>query len=91
MVLLVPTDPAAMAELGRRDQSDSDGSFALLDVEPGDYPVVAIEDGWGPNRGNPAVIARYLPGGQSVTLKDSPDSQPDQRINVAGPVVVQPR
>jgi 5-hydroxyisourate hydrolase-like protein (transthyretin family) len=91
MVLLVPKDSAAMTELARRDQSDSDGSFGLLDVEPGDYTVVAIEDGWDLDWGNPAVIARYLPGGQSVTVKDSPDSQPGRRITLAGPVEVQPR
>ena len=35
-----------MAGLIRRDQSDSDGSFALRDVVPGQYTVVAIQDGW---------------------------------------------
>jgi hypothetical protein len=95
MIVLVPKDLKAMAELARRDQSDSDGSFALLNVEPGDYTVVAIEDGWELDWGDPAVIARYLPGGQPVTVKDSSDSQsarpasPDRRITLAGPVAVQ--
>jgi hypothetical protein len=42
MVLLVPNDPAAFPDLVRRDQSDSDGSFALRDAAPGQYTVVAI-------------------------------------------------
>ena len=91
MVVLVPKNLKAMAELARRDQSNSDGSFALLDVEPGDYTVVAIEDGWDVDWGNPSVIARYLPAGQTVTVKDSPDSQPGRRITLPGPVAVQPR
>jgi hypothetical protein len=97
MIVLVPKDLKAITELARRDQSDSDGSFALLNVEPGDYTVVAIEDGWELDWGDPAVIARYLPGGQPVTVKDSLDSQPlqpaspDRRITLAGPVAVQPK
>lgn len=91
MVLLVPKDPSAMAELARRDQSDSDGSFTLPDVEPGGYTVVAIQDGWDIDWNNPAVIARYLPGGQSVTVKDTSDNQPGRGITLAAPVVVQPR
>ncbi|MGB6742932.1 MAG: carboxypeptidase regulatory-like domain-containing protein [Terracidiphilus sp.] len=95
MVVLVPKDLGAMAELSRRDQSDSDGSFGLLNVKPGEYTVVAIEDGWDLDWGNPAVIARYLPGGQAVTVKDSLDNepvgQPGRRVELPEPVVVQPR
>jgi hypothetical protein len=89
MVVLVPKDLSAMAELARRDQSDSDGSFALLNVEPGEYTLVAIDDGWDLDWGNPAVIARYLPAGQPVTVKDSSDNQPGRRIVLAEPVRVQ--
>jgi hypothetical protein len=90
MVLLVPRDLSAIADLARRDQSDSDGSFALLNVEPGEYTVVAIEDGWDLDWGNPEVIARYLPGGEAVTVKDGPDNEPGRRITLAQPVEVQP-
>ncbi len=76
MVLLVPKNLADIASLARRDQSDSDGTFALPSVEPGNYTVVAIEDGWDLDWGNPEVIARYLPAGQTVTVKDSSASQP---------------
>jgi hypothetical protein len=43
MVVLVPKEPAAFRALVRRDQSDSDGSFSLRDVAPGEYTVMAIE------------------------------------------------
>jgi 5-hydroxyisourate hydrolase-like protein (transthyretin family) len=91
MVVLVPKDPAAMAELARRDQSDSDGSFALLNVAPGSYTVVAIEDGWDMDWANPTVIARYLPGGEAVTVKDETDKGPGKTIQLPEPVAVQER
>jgi len=71
MVVLVPKDPAAFPYLARRDQSDSDGSFALRDVAPGQYTVVAIEDGWDLDWELPEVIGRYLPKGISVTVTES--------------------
>ncbi|HME58350.1 MAG TPA: carboxypeptidase-like regulatory domain-containing protein [Terracidiphilus sp.] len=71
MVVLVPKEPAAFPSLARRDQSDSDGSFALRDVSPGRYTVVAIEDGWDLDWELPEVIGRYLPGGISVTVTES--------------------
>jgi hypothetical protein len=91
MVVLVPRNLAAIAELARRDQSDSDGSFALLDVAPGEYTVVAIQDGWDLDWANPAVIARYLPDGTAVTVKDSRDHEPDRRVLLSDPVMVQAR
>ena len=71
MVVLVPKDLAAFPALARRDQSDSDGSFALRDVAPGQYTVVAIEDGWDLDWARPEVIARYLPGGISVNVTEN--------------------
>jgi hypothetical protein len=79
MVVLVPKDLRAMAMLARRDQSDSDGSFNLFEVAPGEYTVVAIEDGWNLDWANPAVIGRYLPGGESVTVKDDAEIAPEGR------------
>jgi hypothetical protein len=73
MVLLVPTNPEAFPDLVRRDQSDSDGSFALRDAAPGQYTVVAIEDGWELDWSRPEVIRRYLPGGVAVTVIDTQD------------------
>lgn len=71
MVVLVPRNPAANLALFRRDQSDSDGSFSLRDVVPGQYNVVAIEDGWDLDWARPEVIGRYLPQGIAVTVTES--------------------
>jgi hypothetical protein len=71
LVLLVPKDLAAFPALARRDQSDSDGSFALRDVAPGQYSVVAIENGWDLDWERPEVFNRYLPGGVPVTVTES--------------------
>jgi hypothetical protein len=71
MVLLVPKDLAAFPALARRDQSDSDGSFALRDVAPGHYTVVAIENGWDLDWERPEVIGRYLPQGVAVNVTET--------------------
>jgi hypothetical protein len=71
MVVLVPKEPAAFPALARRDQSDSDGSFALRDVAPGQYTVAAIEDGWDLDWARPEVIGRYLSQGVAVTVTES--------------------
>jgi len=71
MIVLVPKDLSVFPTLARRDQSDSDGSFALRDVAPGHYTVVAIEDGWELDWERPEVIARYLTGGIPVSVTES--------------------
>jgi Carboxypeptidase regulatory-like domain len=68
MVVLVPSDPEVSDELFRRDQSDLDGSFSLPNVIPGQYTIVAIEDGWDLDWSKPGVIAHYLPKGHKVTV-----------------------
>jgi hypothetical protein len=85
MVILVPKDAAAIPELARRDQSDSDGSFALLNVAPGDYTLVAVDDAWGMDWFDPVVISRYLPQGMAVTVKD----KSDKTLHLDRPVEVQ--
>jgi protocatechuate 3,4-dioxygenase beta subunit len=71
MIVLVPKDLSAYPSLVRRDQSDSDGSFALRDVVPGAYTIIALADAWDLNWSDPAFLARYLPGGVAVTLSDT--------------------
>jgi protocatechuate 3,4-dioxygenase beta subunit len=71
MVVLVPKEPAAFPSLVHRDQSDSDGSFALRGVAPGQYTLVAIEDGWGLEWARPEVIGRYLPQGIAVNVTEN--------------------
>jgi hypothetical protein len=87
MVVLVPEDLAAIGGLARRDQSDSDGSFSLGNVVPGRYTVVAIENGWEVDWSRPEVIARYLPGGISVTVTSSSG----KLLTLPGPVPVESR
>jgi len=70
MVVLVPKDPALMPAFARRDQSDSDGSFSLREVAPGQYTVVAIEDGWTLEWARPGALAGYLASGIKVTVAD---------------------
>ncbi|HTQ96464.1 MAG TPA: carboxypeptidase regulatory-like domain-containing protein [Candidatus Acidoferrum sp.] len=67
MVILVPKDPAANEDLIRRDQSDSDGTFSLRGVVPGDYTVVAVEGAWGMDWKKAGSLARYAEKGKTVT------------------------
>ena len=68
MIILVPQDPANNAPLFRRDQSDSDGTFTLPDVVPGQYTVIAIANGWDLEWANPAVLQPYLKKGETVQV-----------------------
>ena len=68
MMVLLPRDHAQWKALTRRDQSDSDGSFAFRDVAPGEYIAVAIEDGWALDWTSPEVMGRYLRAGTNVTV-----------------------
>jgi hypothetical protein len=71
LVLLVPENPQTHLALFRRDQSDSDGTFALHQVVPGRYTLLAIENGWDLEWTNPRVLRRFLPKGQSVVVEPS--------------------
>ena len=92
MVLLVPRalstlpDPSMLDRI-RRDQSDSDGSFSLHDAAPGQYSVLAIQDGWDLDWSRPGVLARYLPAGIPVTVKATSENA----VRLAEPVPVQSR
>ena len=68
MVVLVPRNIDANSELLRRDQSDLDGSFSLINVIPGEYVLVAIDDGWDLNWLQAGVMAHYLEQGRKVTV-----------------------
>ena len=70
MVVLVPRDPELHGDRFRRDQTDSDGSFNLLQVAPGEYTIVAIEDGWDLPWQRPEILARFLSHGVSVHLSE---------------------
>jgi hypothetical protein len=68
MIVLVPQDFENNAGLIRRDQSDSDGTFSLRAVLPGQYTVLALENAWDIEWLNPSVLAPYLPGGTSINV-----------------------
>ncbi|MFP5226317.1 MAG: carboxypeptidase regulatory-like domain-containing protein [Acidobacteriota bacterium] len=84
MILLVPHDPAAR-DLYRRDQSNTDGSFTLNNVVPGDYSLLAIDNGWTLDWARPEVLAPYLTRGMRVRVAGQ------RTMNLPSPVEVQPR
>ena len=87
MIVMVPKDPEANGELFRRDQSDLDGTFSLGTVIPGEYTIVAIENGWDLNWSEPGVIAHYVEHGNKITVP----AGAREPVHLAGPVEVQPR
>ena len=73
MVLLVPItieDPNSITVL-RQDQTNTDGSFDVANVIPGQYILIAIDHGWEINWGDPSTLRRYLMQGVPVELKSS--------------------
>lgn len=68
MIVLIPQDPANNSPLFRRDQSDSDGTFNLPSVVPGQYTVIALANGWDLEWANPAVLQPYLKQGERVEV-----------------------
>ncbi len=68
MIVLVPQDPKNNLPLFRRDQSDSDGTFTLANVVPGQYSVLAIANGWDLEWANPAVLQPYLRNSQTIQV-----------------------
>jgi Carboxypeptidase regulatory-like domain len=87
MVVLIPKDSSTREELFRRDQSDSDGSFSLRGVIPGQYSLVAIEDAWGFDWSKPGQLAHYAQRGQTITVPEGVQTT----IHLPEPIEVQPR
>jgi hypothetical protein len=77
---LVSQDVAGGASVVRRDQSDSDGTFAMANVPPGEYTVLAIENGWDQDWGDPELLQGWLSGGAAV--KVAPNGKPRVQVNV---------
>jgi hypothetical protein len=85
MVLLVPItieDPNSITFL-RQDQTNTDGSFDLANVIPGQYILVAIDHGWQINWGDASTLRRYLMQGVPVDLKSSAIVK--QNVNAQAP------
>jgi protocatechuate 3,4-dioxygenase beta subunit len=73
MVLLVPItieDPNSITML-RQDQTNTDGSFEVANIIPGEYILIATDHGWQINWGDPSTLRRYLMQGVPVELKSS--------------------
>ena len=70
MVLFIPQASNTSHPVGR-DQSDSDGSFAIANVSPGKYWALAIDNGHDLAYADPAVIKPYLAGALPVTITDT--------------------
>ena len=68
MIVLAPLDLKSNLALFRRDQADSDGTFALNFVVPGRYTLMAIEDGWDLEWADPDVLQEYIATGESVQI-----------------------
>ena len=83
---LVPKDPAAGRTAMGVNQSDSDGSFNFLHTLPGEYTLVAIQEGWTLDWAAPGAMAPYLAKGLKVVVP--PHSQ---EINLKSSVEVQPK
>ena len=71
LVLLVPAGKDSGEDLYRRDQSDLDGGFQFLNVLPGNYLLVAIDNGWQLNWRNPAALMPYLQHATPVVVPPS--------------------
>lgn len=69
MILLVPENPEVNLPKFRRDESDNDGTFTLRDVLPGRYKVMAVEDGWDWEWGNPALLKKRLEHAQEIEVQ----------------------
>ena len=61
-LLLVPSSPNAGREAWRTNQSDSDGCVDFPQVMPGQYTLLAIQEGWTLDWSHPESIAKYLAG-----------------------------
>ena len=75
MVLLIPDSGTNLDEDARVDQSDSDGSFQLGGIIPGKYRLLAIQDGWGLDWRNPAVLKPYLEKAETIQISASEASK----------------
>ena len=85
MIVLVPVDAIANSDLFRRDQSDQDGTFALLDVPAGRYILVAIQNGWHLEWSKPEVLAPFLANGIAVDVRTTQR----ESLKLTTPIAVQ--
>jgi hypothetical protein len=85
MILLVPAglgDPGSFASVVR-DQTNTDGSFDLGNVVPGQYILVAIANGEQIHWNDAETLQRYLTQGTPLELK--PDARVSEDVAVQQP------
>ena len=75
MILLVPEEAEVNLPKFRRDESDSDGTFTLIDVLPGRYRMLAIEDGWDLEWANLSLLKKRLEHAQKIEVQPSKNYQ----------------
>ena len=71
LAMLVPItvdQPGSITEL-RRDQTNTDGSFDIPAIIPGQYILMAIDHGWKINWSDPSTLNRYLMNGVPLDLR----------------------
>lgn len=73
LILLVPItiEDRNSITILRQDQTNTDGSYEIASILPGQYILVAIDHGWQINWGDPSTLRRYLMQGVPVDLKSS--------------------
>jgi hypothetical protein len=74
MVLLVPATWGMEGDLStiERSETNTDGSFRMASVTPGQYILVAIDHGWNVDWRDPATLGQYLMHGTPVDLRTTP-------------------
>jgi hypothetical protein len=71
LAMLVPItvdQPGSITEV-RRDQTNTDGSFDIAAIIPGQYILVAIDHGWDINWSDPSTLNHYLSNGVPMDLR----------------------
>ena len=77
MVMLVPAGYGQTRNVAplRRDETNTDGSFDLRNVFPGEYILVAIDHGWQVNWRDSATLDSYLTKGTPLNLQPEATAQ----------------
>ena len=87
-VLLVPALAHYDNQDLRRDQTNLDGSYSFSNVAPGNYIVIAVDEGWKLHWQDPPALRKYLEHGIPVTISESSGKS---RYQVPDAVNAQPR
>lgn len=87
MLVLIPAGDDTSEELYRRSQSDLEGGFLFRNVVPGNYLLVAVDDGWSLQITDAAAMQRYLLHAVPVSVPSSTSAP----MRLSEPVVTQPK